>query len=379
MNFVANRCFNRLKRVKPCPMFFRPVVLALSAACCLRAAAPAEAPYLTYNPLPLGTPDRPLLLRTYLPDPDLDPAVFAHHGQGDRSPRYQPTRGEDVPGEYQPIKGVPAAIGVNHGPGFSYVFDTTEGRVLYAWQGGFVDLYPYWGDQQSGGRSSNDYVPKLVGTLFYKAAGKHPIEVNGRSVSDLGPVRYVGYDLKDHQPTFIVKFGDRTIRLRVRAGGKEPVVKFEIAAEPAAKLSYRSEDSRYGVKQEAGANGTLNVTLTGTAFGTFAGYPRRSNITAASAEAGDTLSKNYGCVVCHTSDGSLSHGPTWAGLFDTERALVDGTKVKVDDAYILESIKNPNAKIAQGFAPNFMPPYPMMKDVEYESLVLFIKSLKQPD
>lgn len=31
---------------------------------------------------PLGTLDKPLLMRTFLPDPELDPAVFAHHGLG---------------------------------------------------------------------------------------------------------------------------------------------------------------------------------------------------------------------------------------------------------------------------------------------------------
>lgn len=349
--------------------------LLLGATLCVRAA---EQPLITYNVMPLGSKELPLLLRTYLPDPDLDPAVFANHGKGELSPRYAPDRGEDVEGEYQPIKGLPAGIGVNLGPELSYVFDTTEARLLYAWQGGFVDMFPYWGDQQGGNRSANDYVPKLVGTLFYKAAGKHPVEVNGRSVSDLGKVRYVGYDLVQRHPVFIAKFGEQTIRTRVFSLGREQGLRLEISAEPAAKLSYRSEDSRYVLKQETGANGVLTVTLTGVSLGTFSGHPRRLNITAASAEAGEQLTRNYGCVVCHTTDGSLSHGPTWAGLFEKQRALLDGTTVKADEAYLLESIKAPNAKIAQGFNANFMPPY-ALRDIEYDSLLLYLKSLKQPD
>lgn len=56
--------------------------------------------------------------------------------------------------------------------------------------------------------------------------------------------------------------------------------------------------------------------------------------------------------------------------------MVDGTKVLADDAYLIEAIKNPNAKILQGFAPNFMPPYPQLGELEYQSMVLYIKSLR---
>jgi cytochrome c2 len=305
--------------------------------------------------------------------------VFANHHRTSRSPRYNPNSGTDVAGEYTPVKGVPAAIAVNHGPALSYVFDTTEGRLLYAWQGGFLDMFPYWGDEQLGNRASYDYLPRLMGTLFYKAAGRHPVEVNGRSVSELGKPRFVGYDLVKKQPEFIVRFGAQTIRTRVEPLARELGLKLEITAEPAATLAYRTEEAGYHVKQEKTAKGGLNVTLTGGSLGSFSGFPRRVNITEASVAAGEQLAKNYGCIVCHSADGSPGYGPTWAGLFERERTLVDGTKVKVDDAYLKESITAPNAKIAEGFAPNFMPVYTMLKPVEIESMVLFIKSLKGPE
>ena len=125
----------------------RPLVILLSLAAGLVARGASAEPLITYNTTPLGTVDAPFLLRTYVPDPELDPAVFANHRRGDRSPKYDPVTGKDVPGEYEPIKGVPAAISVNHGPALSYVFDTTEGRMLYAWQGGFLDMFNYWGDK----------------------------------------------------------------------------------------------------------------------------------------------------------------------------------------------------------------------------------------
>ncbi|MEO5958974.1 MAG: cytochrome c [Opitutaceae bacterium] len=356
-------------------MFLRFAALLLAFGPVVGSHAADKSQLITYSTLPMGSPNAPLVLRTYLPDPDVDAAVFANHFQSAPAARYLPTRGEDVPGEPdKPIKGVAAAIGVNHGPELSYAFDTIEGRLLYAWKGGFVDMFPYWGDQQGGNRVGNNYVPRLVGTLFYKAAGKHPVEVNGRSVSELGKPRFVGYDLVQGQPVFAVKFGDLIVRTRVQPLAKELGYRLEITSEPTANLSYRSEDSKLTVRQDRSGN-ALHVTVTGTSLGEFAGYPRRMNFTAASIANGEQLYRNYNCMGCHSTDGSLGHGPTWAGLYDTERTLIDGSKVKVDEAYLLESIKTPNAKIAQNFAPNFMPPY-VMGNLEYESLILFIKSLR---
>jgi len=183
----------------------------------------------------------PLIIRTYCPDPGLDPTIFAHHGQGANSPKYNPKEGRDVPGEYKPIKGIPAAIAVNHGPGLSYVFDTTE----------------------------------LV----------------------------TGKELSKH-----------------------------------------------------------------------AGFERNLKIKVASAAAGEDVFNAYGCIACHTTDGSLGHGPTFFRLAESVRPLADGSETKADDAYLRRAIKTPNADIVKGFPPNYMPPIPP-KDVELDALILFIQSL----
>ena len=175
---------------------------ALPALILLALACPATAePPLGYNTTPLGSPEQPLILRTYCPDPGLDPAVFPNHGKGANSPRYSAKSGRDQKGEYTPIKGVPAAIAVNHGPALSYVFDTTECRLLYAWQGGFLDLLPYWGDQKGGSRRSFDYVPRLIGTVFYQAAGPHPLGA--------GKPEFLGYKLNKGIPTFRYTIGGK--------------------------------------------------------------------------------------------------------------------------------------------------------------------------
>lgn len=94
------------------------------------------------------------------------------------------------------------------------------------------------------------------------------------------------------------------------------------------------------------------------------------------AEKGKQLISAKGCVSCHSVDGSRLVGPTYRGIFGNEVTLQDGSKVKVDEAYIKESILFPNAKLVQGYPPS-MPSYQgQVSDVEIAYLVEYIKSLK---
>jgi cytochrome c oxidase subunit 2 len=57
--------------------------------------------------------------------------------------------------------------------------------------------------------------------------------------------------------------------------------------------------------------------------------------------------------------------------------LENGSTVTADEAYLLESIKQPEAKIVQGFPP-VMPPNiaAQMTDAQIQDIIAFIKSLK---
>lgn len=63
----------------------------------------------------------------------------------------------------------------------------------------------------------------------------------------------------------------------------------------------------------------------------------------------------FGCNGCHTLDGTPGAGPTWLGLYGREEQLTDGSTVIVDEAYLYDSILNPNKQIVSGFNPNIMP------------------------
>jgi cytochrome c oxidase subunit 2 len=72
------------------------------------------------------------------------------------------------------------------------------------------------------------------------------------------------------------------------------------------------------------------------------------------AERGELWVSQFGCVGCHSTDGSVMAGPTWQDLLGRDELLEDGTTVTVDEAYIIKSILDPGIQIADGFQ-NLMP------------------------
>jgi len=96
---------------------------------------------------------------------------------------------------------------------------------------------------------------------------------------------------------------------------------------------------------------------------------------------GQLLTISNGCVGCHTIDGAAKTGPTWKGLFGSTVLLADGTTVIADEAFLAESILDPNATIVEGFpSPSLMPdfsedPY-FLTEEQVANIVEYIKTLK---
>ena len=91
---------------------------------------------------------------------------------------------------------------------------------------------------------------------------------------------------------------------------------------------------------------------------------------------GQLLSVKNGCVGCHSVDGSPLTGPTWFELFGSNAELADGTTVVADEAFITESIVDPNAKIVAGYpSPSLMPAY-TLTETEIANIIAYIKTLK---
>ena len=88
------------------------------------------------------------------------------------------------------------------------------------------------------------------------------------------------------------------------------------------------------------------------------------------------VAREQGCVACHTLDGSRGIGPTWLGMYGRTETLSDGATVTVDDAYILESIVEPSARIVRGYE-NLMVRYPLPRE-DLDALLEFTRQLGRP-
>jgi cytochrome c2 len=99
------------------------------------------------------------------------------------------------------------------------------------------------------------------------------------------------------------------------------------------------------------------------------------------AAEGRRLSELMGCVACHSTDGStLSRvGPTWKGLFGSQRLFADGTTGVATEGYLRESIRQPTARIVRGFESSDagMPSYEgVLTEPQIEALVCYLKSIQ---
>ncbi len=80
------------------------------------------------------------------------------------------------------------------------------------------------------------------------------------------------------------------------------------------------------------------------------------------------------CRSCHTIDGAKLVGPSFKGLFGSQREVEGGAAVLADENYITESILDPKKKVAKGFAP-VMPPQDY-SEAQILSIIEYLKTLK---
>lgn len=90
------------------------------------------------------------------------------------------------------------------------------------------------------------------------------------------------------------------------------------------------------------------------------------------AQQGKELSVTRSCVGCHGREGEGATGPTWVGLYGSTVTLQDGSTLVADEAYLAESIVDPNAKLVAGFG---RMPQDRFTDAEVRALVQYIVEL----
>jgi cytochrome c2 len=141
--------------------------------------------------------------------------------------------------------------------------------------------------------------------------------------------------------------------------------KLVTGADASAVASYVASVAGSGTSSE-GAPPTVTTT---TAAGGGGG--------GGAAATGAKLFESLGCSGCHSLTGAKQTGPPLNGLFGTKVQLASGGSVTANEAYLLESILDPDKQIVKGFPKGIMSatirPGSVPKD-KAEALVAFIKT-----
>jgi len=92
---------------------------------------------------------------------------------------------------------------------------------------------------------------------------------------------------------------------------------------------------------------------------------------------GKIIAEDLGCFGCHSTDGTVTVGPSFKGMYNSKKTVIrDGKKVEiiVDEQYLRESILQPGKDIVEGFDP-MMPPYNDLSEEELEALIEYMKNM----
>jgi mono/diheme cytochrome c family protein len=125
------------------------------------------------------------------------------------------------------------------------------------------------------------------------------------------------------------------------------------------------------------------ASVAGTGSGAEGATPTVTGTTAGGGGGvvgtGAQLFQSLGCSGCHSLTGAKGTGPTFKGLFGSKVQLANGQTVTADDAYLLESILDPDKQIVKGYPKGLMSatiPPGSVSTAKAKALVAFIKSKK---
>lgn len=95
---------------------------------------------------------------------------------------------------------------------------------------------------------------------------------------------------------------------------------------------------------------------------------------------GLTLLKNTGCLACHSQDGSKLVGPSFKGLYESEKVVItDGEErtIIADDDYIIKSITDPDLDLVKGYSRGLMQSYSdLLSEEDMTKMLDYIKTIK---
>jgi cytochrome c oxidase subunit 2 len=113
--------------------------------------------------------------------------------------------------------------------------------------------------------------------------------------------------------------------------------------------------------------------------GTYKSKHKQNPVDGSAAWEGEKLFKKLQCITCHNGEGG-QRAPNLFGIYGQKIPLADGKVATADETYLRESIRNPLAKVHEGWRP-IMPAYPpsQLSESELLAVVAYIKSKKVGD
>ncbi|MGZ6140864.1 MAG: c-type cytochrome, partial [Myxococcaceae bacterium] len=109
--------------------------------------------------------------------------------------------------------------------------------------------------------------------------------------------------------------------------------------------------------------------------------PEMVSIQGNLVEQGKRVAMDQGCLRCHSINSAVNDteqhiGPTWVDLYQRPTRLSTGETIVADEAYLTESMMDPNAKLTAGYQP-IMPSYQgKLTGPDTAAVVEYIKSLR---
>lgn len=94
------------------------------------------------------------------------------------------------------------------------------------------------------------------------------------------------------------------------------------------------------------------------------------------ANLGRQATMRFGCVVCHSDDGSPRVGPSYKGLWGSMVRYEDGSTWRVDDAEIREAINEPSKEVVEGYDPR-MPKIEGIAEADMQNIIAYMHAVGQ--
>jgi cytochrome c oxidase subunit 2 len=94
---------------------------------------------------------------------------------------------------------------------------------------------------------------------------------------------------------------------------------------------------------------------------------------------GYLLLRNTGCIACHSLDGNKLVGPSFKGLYGSQKVVTNTsgrTSITADDAYIIRSINEPDVEIVEGYSKGLMQSYSdMLSEEDLKIIIDYLKTI----